>query len=69
LSSVRFAAPTLILGGGATSFVPQSDLALAAQLIPACRLVTIEGAGHQVHATRTAEFVEQVRDFLDAERL
>lgn len=57
-------APTLIIGGGSTSHVPQEELVEVARLIPDCRLVTIEGAGHSVHQNRPAEYIELVKDFL-----
>jgi pimeloyl-ACP methyl ester carboxylesterase len=58
-------APTLLIGGGSSSPVPQEKLVeVAARLQDGC-LVTIEGAGHQVHRTRTAEFLRAVRAFLD----
>ena len=57
-------APTLIIAGGATSHVPQEKLAELAQLIPDCRLVTIEGAGHTVHLNRLSEYNEFLREFL-----
>ncbi len=56
--------PTLIIGGGSTSHVPQDKLADVAHLIPDCQLVTIEGAGHSVHKNRLAEYLEIVRKFL-----
>jgi esterase len=56
--------PTLIIGGGSTSHVPQEKLAEAAHLIPDCRLTTIEGAGHAVHRTRPGEYKDILRDFL-----
>ncbi len=46
---VTITIPTLIIGGGATSHIPQEKLAEVAHLIPDCRLVTIEGAGHTIH--------------------
>jgi len=57
-------APTLIIGGGSTSHIPQEELAEVARLIPNCRLETIEGAGHGVHRDRPKEFRTLVRDFL-----
>jgi pimeloyl-ACP methyl ester carboxylesterase len=57
-------APTLLIGGGTTSHVPQEKLAEVAALIPDCRLITIEGAGHNVHTTRPKEFLAAVRPFL-----
>ena len=57
-------APTLIIGGGPTSSVPQDLLARAARLIPRCTLVTID-AGHRVHATRPGEFADAVLGWLE----
>jgi esterase len=56
-------APTLVIGGGPTSPVPQQLLAKLAGLVPEATLVTIEGAGHAVHRTRPAEFLAAVRSF------
>lgn len=56
--------PTLLIGGGSTSHIPQEKLAEVARLIPDCRLVTIEGAGHRVHQIRPSEYLKVVRDFL-----
>lgn len=60
--------PTLIVGGGDTSHVPQELLARAAARIPRAELITIEGAGHLVHGSRDAEFLAVVRPFLDRVR-
>jgi esterase len=60
----RISAPTLIIGGGSTSHVPQEKLAEAAELIPDCQLETIEGAGHMVYATRPEECEALLRRFL-----
>jgi pimeloyl-ACP methyl ester carboxylesterase len=56
--------PTLIIGGGSTSPVPQDLLARMARLLPHATLVTIEGAGHRVHHTRPHEFLDALRAFL-----
>jgi len=57
-------APTLIIGGGSTSHVPQEKLIEVAGLISDCRLVTIEGAGHTVHQNYPSEYLKLIRDFL-----
>jgi pimeloyl-ACP methyl ester carboxylesterase len=58
-------APTLVIGGGASSFVPQEHVAeLVGRLVDG-RLVTID-AGHLVHGSRPEEFLEQLRTFLGA---
>ncbi len=58
-------APTLLIGGGADSHIPQDKLAAAAARIPSCTLLTIP-AGHHVHEARPAEFAEVVLDWLRA---
>lgn len=60
----KITAPTLIIGGGSTSHVPQEKLAEAACLIPDCRLVTIDGAGHSVHLTCPEKYKDLLREFL-----
>ena len=56
--------PLLLIGGGATSKIPQAKLAEVIAHVPSGRLVTLEGAGHSVHRTRPTEFVGLVRQFL-----
>ena len=56
--------PTLIIGGGSSSPVPQDLLVRVANLIPDARLLTIEGAGHNVHTARLAEFMAAINGFL-----
>jgi 3-oxoadipate enol-lactonase len=48
---VAITAPTLLIGGGPESHIPQDKLAAVAARIPRCDLVTIP-AGHHVHAGR-----------------
>ncbi|MDJ1137135.1 alpha/beta fold hydrolase [Streptomyces iconiensis] len=57
-------APTLLIGGGASSHLPQEDLALMADRIPNARHITIDGAGHLVHESRPLEFTTAVLTFL-----
>ena len=63
------AMPTLIIGGGSTSHVSGRDLEGVAALIPDCRLVTFEGAGHNVHGTMPDEFLRVVAPFLRGEEI
>ena len=56
--------PTLIIGGGPTSHVPQDRLTEAASLMPDCRLVTVAGAGHVIHLTRPDEYIAILHEFL-----
>jgi pimeloyl-ACP methyl ester carboxylesterase len=56
-------APTLVIGGGPTSHIPQEQLADLADRIPNARFTTIP-AGHEIHATRPDEFLAEVTAFL-----
>jgi pimeloyl-ACP methyl ester carboxylesterase len=60
----RITMPTLVIGGGATSPIPQDQVAQLAGLIPGASLVTVD-AGHLVHETRPEEFLAVLREFLD----
>ncbi|MFD3419122.1 alpha/beta fold hydrolase [Streptomyces decoyicus] len=60
----KITAPTLVIGGGASSHVPQEHLAELVERIPDACLVTVEGAGHLVHEERPGEFLAAVNSFL-----
>jgi pimeloyl-ACP methyl ester carboxylesterase len=61
----RIGAPTLVIGGGASSSSPQDQVADLARTVPDGRLVTVD-AGHRVHATRPDEFTQALLTFLDS---
>jgi len=61
---VKYAGPTLVVRGGDSDYVGERDLAAFRRRFPAMRLVTIAGAGHWVHAERSAEFLAAVTPFL-----
>jgi len=58
-------APTLLIGGGPQSHIPQDKLMEVAARIPRCDLVTIP-AGHHVHEARPSEFADAVLGWLSA---
>ncbi len=60
--------PTLIVGGGPTSHVPQQLLRELVDRMPNATMLTID-SGHAVHAGRPDEFVAAVRKFLGQVRL
>ncbi|GMG73173.1 MULTISPECIES: alpha/beta fold hydrolase [Priestia] len=64
-SLTEIIAPTLIIGGG-SSHIPQDKLQEVSKRIPDCKLVTIEGAGHEVHTENLSAFLTAVKDFLDS---
>jgi pimeloyl-ACP methyl ester carboxylesterase len=57
--------PTLLIGGGPDSPIPQHLLTEMAGRMPNAVLVTVP-AGHNVHAAQPAEFLAAVRNFLAA---
>jgi pimeloyl-ACP methyl ester carboxylesterase len=59
----KITVPTLIVGGGPTSTMPQETLAAAAKLLQECLLITVEDAGHHVHKTRPAEFLAAIEQW------
>lgn len=58
--------PTLIIGGGSTSHVPQNKLQEVSELIPNCNFVTVEDAGHFVHDANLQAFLAAVKAFLNS---
>lgn len=56
-------APTLLVGGGPTSHVPQNLLIDVARRIPDCTVVTVD-AGHHVHGDALEPFMAALHDFL-----
>ncbi|KUL47044.1 alpha/beta fold hydrolase [Streptomyces regalis] len=59
----RITMPTLLIGGGPTSLIPQEQIAVLADMIPDTRRVTLD-TGHLVHETRPEEFLAAVETFL-----
>jgi pimeloyl-ACP methyl ester carboxylesterase len=57
-------APTLVLGGGPASHIPQQGLAELADRIPDARFRTIP-AGHYLHNNRPDQFLAEVSVFLN----
>ena len=56
-------APTLLIGGGPTSHIPQELLIDVAKAVPNCTLITI-AAGHDVHESQPDAFAETVLNWL-----
>ncbi|MEW2609976.1 alpha/beta hydrolase [Streptomyces sp. NPDC047880] len=59
----RITMPTLLIGGGPSSPIPQEQIAALAGLLPGARHITVD-AGHLVHETRPREFLAAVEEFL-----
>ena len=60
-------APTLLVGGGQTSHIPQDLLVDVARAVRDCTLVTIP-VGHDIHESEPDAFVETVRNWLATDR-
>ena len=59
-----FERPTLFIRGGLSTYIRGEHEAMIYQLFPNARIVTIENAGHWLHAEQPQRFVEEVRRFL-----
>ncbi|MFJ8596307.1 alpha/beta fold hydrolase [Streptomyces sp. NPDC093598] len=59
----RITMPTLLIGGGPASPIPQEQIAALAERLPDARHMTVD-AGHLVHETRPKEFLAAVAEFL-----
>lgn len=56
--------PTLVIRGGQSKYVQEEDLELFQKHFTRLTVVTIEQAGHWLHAEAPQEFLQAVRDFL-----
>ena len=60
----EFPRPALFVRGGNSGYIKDDDMEGIQYLFPAAKLVTLEGAGHWVHAERPDELYGLVKDFL-----
>ena len=63
LAAIRV--PTLVIGGGTGSFVPQQHVEELAMTVAQGSRATIK-AGHSIHAAKPSEFLAELRNFLDS---
>ena len=59
-----YAGPTLFIRGGASRYIVDENRVPIMKQFPDCRLETIEGAGHWLHAEKPQEFNALVGEFL-----
>ncbi len=59
-----FDRPTLFVKGGRSTYINQPDEPRILKLFPRTKIVTIQGAGHWVHADKPEEFGSMVLAFL-----
>jgi len=67
-SDEPFEKPALFVRGADSTYVQDDDMDRIRTLFPQAELVTIEGAGHWVHADRPDELADTVDDFLSSTR-
>jgi len=63
-ADATFEGPTLFIRGGESEYIADADLEGIRERFPAAELVTIDDAGHWVHADAPEAFAEVVVDFL-----
>ena len=56
--------PALFLRGEHSDYIEKEDEALIQTIFPYAKLVTIENAGHWVHAEKPEAFIKAIRDFI-----
>ncbi len=61
-----FDGPTLFLVGALSDYVKAEDAPLIGRLFPGAGIVSVENAGHWLHAENPAAFLAAVEDFLAA---
>ncbi len=59
-----YSGPVLFVGGGNSSYIQPEDRADIVQRFPNSEVVTIDGAGHWVHAEKPVELITTVLEFL-----
>ncbi|MGI8953816.1 MAG: alpha/beta fold hydrolase, partial [Nocardioidaceae bacterium] len=58
-------APTLLIGGGSTSHLPQEKFVDVARVVPRCTPINTP-AGHDIHESEPDAFAEVVLNWLGA---
>jgi esterase len=56
--------PTLFIRGGNSNYIKDSDFDLISKLFPNSAILTIEGAGHWVHAEKPKELLQALKNFM-----
>lgn len=65
VSGNPFDKPTLFIRGGRSNYIKPEEIPLIKPLFPQAEVVTIENAGHWVHADQPQELLRILHDFLD----
>lgn len=59
-----FDKPTLFVRGSRSDYIKDDDLPFIKSLFPQAKLITVEGAGHWVHADKPVELLAILKEFL-----
>lgn len=59
-----YSGPVLFVGGSKSSYIQAEDISDIEARFPNSQLITIQGAGHWVHAEKPVELIATVLDFL-----
>lgn len=65
-ADVTYEGPTLFVRGGESRYITDEDLGGIRNLFPYAELVTVDGAGHWIHADRPAETYELIARFMES---
>jgi len=59
-----FDKPVLFIRGNRSDYIKDDDLPLIKSLFPQAKLITVEGAGHWVHADKPGDLLAILKEFL-----
>ncbi|HHH53823.1 MAG TPA: alpha/beta fold hydrolase, partial [Bacteroidetes bacterium] len=59
-----FEGPTLFIKGGLSDYITEDDIECIKTLFPNFKLITVENAGHWVHAEQSEKFIEVLTEFI-----
>ncbi len=62
--AMLYEGPTLFLRGGASGYITDQDLSLIRHHFPQAKLITLDGAGHWLHAEQPQAFFESSLGFM-----
>lgn len=60
-----FDKPTLFIRGSRSDYIKDDDFPFIRTLFPQAKIITVEGAGHWVHADKPAELLGILKEFLN----
>lgn len=64
--SGEFDQPVLFLRGGTSNYIESNDITTIKNVFPTAKVVTIDGAGHWLHAEKPVEFLRGIQAFLNS---